>query len=461
MPHVPLVAHVSHVPHVSLVAHVPLFFPSASLHGAEAGPLVSREDRRRLGLIVNPVAGIGGKVGLKGSDGTEIQRRALSLGAVPEAPRRAELALARLARLREHIEIVTCPGEMGEAEARACGFAPIVLEGTSAARRPAGRGELPGGAPVTTADDTVAAARALRDGGIDLLLIAGGDGTARDVCRALGAGAELPVLGVPAGVKIHSAVYATTPVRAGELAALFLHERPAAVRLREAEVMDIDEDAFRDDRVSARLYGYLQVPYERSMVQGAKAGGVAGDAVVLHAIAADVVGGMAPGVVYLLGPGTTTRAVAETLDVQKTLLGVDAVCDRRLIGADLSERQILEIIAATGPAATGPAATGPATSASSSPGVAPVRIVVTVIGGQGHIFGRGNQQLSAAVIDRVGPENVVVVASQTKLLSLRGGPLLVDSGDPLLDARFSGYLRVVTDFGRRTMYRVAGVGAAV
>ena len=90
-----------------------------------------------------------------------------------------------------------------------------------------------------------------------------------------------------------------------------------------------------------------------------------------------------------------------------------------------------------------------------------MRIVVTVIGGQGHIFGRGNQQLSAAVIDRVGPENVIVVASQTKLLSLRGGPLLVDSGDPRLDARFSGYLQVITDFGRRTMYRVAGVGAAV
>jgi predicted polyphosphate/ATP-dependent NAD kinase len=431
---------------------------------------VSREGRRRLGLIVNPVAGIGGKVGLKGSDGAAIQKRALALGAVPEAPRRAELALARLARLREHIEIVTCPGAMGEAEARACGFAPVVLEGASGAigapdRRGAElRAGLLGDAPATTADDTVAAARALRDRGVDLLLFAGGDGTARDVCRALGAGAELAVLGVPAGVKIHSAVYATTPARAGELAALFLHDRPAAVRLREAEVMDIDEDAFRDDRVSARLYGYLQVPYERSMVQSAKAGGVAGDAAVLHAIAADVVGGMARGVVYLLGPGTTTRAVAETLGVEKTLLGVDAVRDRRLIGADLSERQILEIVAAAEPPAGAPATAGPVASAPESarpPAGATVRIVVTVIGGQGHIFGRGNQQLSAAVIDRVGPENVIVVASQTKLLSLRGGPLLVDSGDPRLDARFSGYLRVITDFGRRTMYRVAGVGAAV
>jgi len=132
---------------------------------------------------------------------------------------------------------------------------------------------------------------------------------------------------VPAGVKIHSAVYATTPGSAGELAALFLHDRPAAVRLREAEVMDVDEDAFRDDRVSARLYGYLRVPYERTLVQSAKAGGCAGDDADLRAIAADVVGGMVPGVVYLLGPGTTTRAVAEALGVGKTLLGVDAVRD--------------------------------------------------------------------------------------------------------------------------------------
>jgi predicted polyphosphate/ATP-dependent NAD kinase len=208
------------------------------------------------------------------------------------------------------------------------------------------------------------------------------------------------------------------------------------VRLREAEVMDIDEDAFRDDRVSARLYGYLRVPYERSLVQSAKAGGCAGDAADLRAIAADIVNGMAPEVVYLLGPGTTTRAVAEALGVEKTLLGVDAVRDRRLIGADLSERQILKIVEAASGAG--------------------VRIVVTVIGGQGHIFGRGNQQLSAEVIRDVGLANVVVVASQTKLLSLRGGPLLVDSGDPALDAQFSGYLQVVTDLGRRTVYKVAG-----
>ena len=388
--------------------------------------------RARLGLIVNPVAGLGGKVGLKGSDGAAIVRQALERGAVREAPHRAALALGRLARLREQIEVVTFPGEMGGDEARACGLEPTVVPGVIGA----GWGHadtLPDGMPLTTAADTVAAARALRDMGVGLLLFAGGDGTARDVCRAVGT--DLACLGVPAGVKIHSAVYATTPVSAGELAALYLHDRPAAVRLREAEVMDLDEDAFRAGHVSAHLYGYLSVPYERTLVQSAKAGGCAGEDADLRAIAADVVHGMAPGVVYLLGPGTTTRAVAETLGVAKTLLGVDAVRDRRLVGTDLSEAGILELLGAATPAC----------------------IVVTVIGGQGHIFGRGNQQLSAAVIRRVGPEQVIVIASQTKLLSLGGGPLLVDSGDTALDAAFAGYRQVVTSLGRRTMYRVAGV----
>jgi predicted polyphosphate/ATP-dependent NAD kinase len=403
---------------------------------------------KRLGLIVNPVAGVGGKVGLKGSDGLEIVRRALELGAVREAPHRAELALARLARLRDVVEIVACPGQMGEDEARACGFDPVVLAGVTGVTA-AGRGRwgvdstLPDGALLTTPADTEAAARAMRDMGVDLLLFAGGDGTARNICNAVDG--EVAALGVPAGVKIHSAVYATTPASAGDLAALFLHDRPAAVRLREAEVMDIDEDAFRDNRISARLYGYLRVPYERTMVQSAKAGGVAGDDADLRAIAAEIVNEMRPGTLYLLGPGTTTRGIAEALGIEKTLLGVDAVRDGRLVAADLSERDILALLEQA-PLERAVDGARPA-----------ARIVVTVIGGQGYILGRGNQQLSAEVIRRAGTGGIVVVASQTKLLSLNGGPLLVDTGDPELDGELSGYLQVVTNLGRRTMYKVVGI----
>jgi len=240
------------------------------------------------------------------------------------------------------------------------------------------------------------------------------------------------VIGVPAGVKIHSAVYATTPAAAGDVAALYLHDQPAAVRLRGGEVMDIDEVAFRDDRVSAQLYGFMTVPYARGLTQSAKAGGVAGEERALNDIATDVIRDMVPGVVYILGPGTTTRTLMSRLGLGKTLLGIDAVRDHAPAGDDLTESDLLRLLDVHPDA----------------------RIIVTVIGGQGHIFGRGNQQISPAVIRRVGTAGVTVVATQTKLLSLAGRPLLVDTGDAALDAELCGYVKVVTGLGERTMYKI-------
>jgi predicted polyphosphate/ATP-dependent NAD kinase len=395
---------------------------------------------KTLGLIVNPVAGVGGRVGLKGSDGADVLRRALERGAMRDSPRRARQALERLFRVGDRVEILTWPGEMGEDEARAAGFEPRVL-GSFAGRRSYVLCELErsGGEPVsiacddfvlTTPDDTEQAARGRVGAGVDLILFAGGDGTARNICNAIGD--RVPVIGVPAGVKIHSAVYATTPAAAGDVAALFLRERPAGVHLREGEVMDIDEEAFRENRVSAHLYGYMTVPYARGLTQSAKAGGVAGEVRALNDIATEVIAGMHPGALYILGPGTTTRTVMERLGLPKTLLGVDAVRDRALAGSDLTERDLLALA-----------------------GEVPESfVVVTVIGGQGHVFGRGNQQISPAVLRRVGPDHVIVIATQTKLLSLEGRPLLVDTGDPALDEQLSGYAKVVTALGERTMYKV-------
>jgi predicted polyphosphate/ATP-dependent NAD kinase len=394
---------------------------------------------KKLGLIVNPCAGVGGRVGLKGSDGAEVLRAALERGAVRDAPRRARLALERLARVRDHVEVVSWPAEMGEDEARAAGFEPRVI-GSLDGRRSYVLNELDrtGEQPhiacddfvLTTPADTEQAARDLLAAGVDLILFAGGDGTARNICDAVGD--RVPVIGVPAGVKIHSAVYATTPAAAGDVAALYLHERPTGVQLREGEVMDIDEEAFRENRVSAHLYGFMTVPYARGLTQSAKAGGVAGEERALNDIATEVIAGMEPGALYILGPGTTTRTVMQRLGLPKTLLGVDAVRDGELAGADLTEDGLLALVAA-------------ATAA---------HVVVTVIGGQGHIFGRGNQQISPAVIRAVGAGHITVIATQTKLLSLEGRPLLVDTGDPVLDERLSGYARVITALGERTMYKV-------
>jgi predicted polyphosphate/ATP-dependent NAD kinase len=372
-------------------------------------------ETKHLGLIVNPVAGIGGRVGLKGSDGVEIQQRALSLGAVPQALDRAVQALARLSDV-VGLEITTCPGEMGETVARACGFAPKLV------------GNVVSGQ--TTAEDTKAAARQMRDLAVDLLVFAGGDGTARDIYGAIGT--NLPVLGIPAGVKIHSAVFANNPISAGELARLYLEGQIDG--LREAEVMDIDEDAVRQGRVSAQLYGYLRIPFRAGLVQSLKVPS-ASEAESLASIAQDVVAKMEEGCLYILGPGTTTRAITDEMGLSKTLIGVDVVLDGELLLADASEAQLLASLRQFRNC--------------------PARIVVTPIGGQGFVFGRGNQQISPAVIRAVGKDRIVVVSSPDKLHSLGQQPLRVDTGDPALDEALSGYVVVVTGYNERAVRKVS------
>jgi predicted polyphosphate/ATP-dependent NAD kinase len=368
--------------------------------------------RKKLGLIINPLAGIGGRVGLKGSDGEEIVKKAIAMGAVAESPNRAREALERLTPYCGQVEILTYPAEMGQDVARACGFEAEVLGSIERGR--------------TTAGDTRRAAQEIADHGAELILFVGGDGTARDVCEAIGEG--LPVLGIPAGVKIHSSVFAINPRKVADLVAAFLGGH---VPTRAMEVMDIDEDLFRGGQVSARLYGYLNVPYERSLIQSAKASS-RGSASFAKAIAESVVDDMSDPFLYVLGPGTTVKAIGDELGIDKTLLGVDVVQRRRLVGKDVDEEALLATIAGR-----------------------QARIVVTVIGGQGYIFGRGNQQISPRVIRMVGKKNLIIVATTDKLIGLQG-PLRVDTGDDELDMELSGYLRVTTGYREESMWRVEG-----
>jgi predicted polyphosphate/ATP-dependent NAD kinase len=367
---------------------------------------------KKLGFLVNPVAGMGGRVGLKGSDGADILRLARQLGAEPEAPRRAVQTLEVVSRIKSQIEVVTYPAEMGEDATRASGLMPKVI------------GSIVRGA--TTAEDTRQAAHDMENEGVDLILFAGGDGTAKDIYQAIGQ--RVPALGIPAGVKIHSSVYAITPRHAGEVAVRYLEKK---LNLHEAEVMDIDEDAFRRGIVSAKLFGYLQTPEERRLVQRVKSGGMRADKEALLAIADDVIDDMHPSWLYLVGPGTTTRAIMEQLGLTSTLLGVDIVRDKRLINSDVNERDLLDDLLDK-----------------------PAKIVLSVIGGQGYILGRGNQQLSPTVLTTVGLENIIVLASKEKLVSLAGKPLLVDTGDEQFDEMLSGYLKVTTGYREYTMYKV-------
>ncbi len=372
--------------------------------------------RRRVGLIVNPLAGIGGRVGLKGSDGTAIVERALALGAVPAAGARAAETLSHLRDLASVLDLGTCPAEMGAEIARETGFEPAVV-GSLGRIGSGGR---------TTGEDTRRAALQLREWGAELIVFAGGDGTARDVVASISA--TVPVIGIPAGVKIHSGVFAVSPRHAADVIGEFLAGR---ARLEEREVLDIDEDLFRAGIVAPRLYGYLTVPCVRDLVQRAKSASRS-DPSTARGVAFGVLGEMERDrdAYFILGPGSTVKAVGDELQVDKTLLGVDLYHDGRLIGTDLNESQLLSAIEGHH-----------------------AKIVVTVIGGQGYIFGRGNQQLSPQVIKAVGRDNIMVIATLDKLHAL-GGPLRVDTGDPECDQLLAGYFRVITGERERAIWQV-------
>ena len=366
----------------------------------------------KLGLIVNPVAGLGGTVALKGSDGAHTAAKAIELGAEPKANSRTKAALEVLLPYKERLTIYTVNGDMGEQTAKALGFNVEVIYNTAA---------------ITTPDDTEQAAKVLKDSGVDLVLFAGGDGTARNICHAIED--TVPVLGIPAGCKIHSGVYAITPKAAGRVVEMLV--KGELVTLADADVMDIDEDAFRQGTVKAKRYGEMQTPSEVRYMQAVKNGGKETDELVLADIAAHVVSQMDEDTFYIMGSGSTVEAIMEEMGLQNTLLGVDLIKDQTLVAQDLTAKQLLEL-----------------THEQST------KLVITLIGGQGHIFGRGNQQLSPALIRAIGKENIIVVATKTKLQALNSRPLICDTGDGELDDELTGYIKVTTGFNDHIMYAV-------
>lgn len=365
----------------------------------------------RLGFLINPLAGLGGSVALKGSDG--VVAEALARGAVPRATERARAALQFLQPLQEQMEIFTAAGDMGGKLAAELGFACEILH-------------QPGSA--TSADDTGKAAAAMLAAGVDLLLFAGGDGTARDLASVLGL--HLPVLGIPAGVKMHSGVFAVTPQAAAEIVQLMLQGEPVLVDV--AEVRDIDEDALRAGRVASRYFSEMRVPAEPRYLQQVKCNGREVEELVLQEIAAEVTENLEPGVSYFIGPGTTTAAIMQALGLPGSLLGVDVVRDGGLLAADADAAQ-LEAFCAQGPC----------------------RLVLTATGGQGMLLGRGNQQVSPPVLRAVGRDGLIIVATHEKLKALQGRPLLMDIPDADLATAFTGYAEVITGYHSHVLYRLA------
>lgn len=368
---------------------------------------------KKLGLIVNPIAGMGGAVGLKGTDGRKILEKSIELGAVPQAQHRTIEALKNFEFLKKKIQLITCPDKMGEEVSMACGFFPVII-----GKKKSGQ---------TKPADTRMGAKKMLDLRVDLLLFAGGDGTARDIYEAIGE--SVVVLGIPAGVKIHSSVYASNPARAGELVALFLQDK--VKNIKEAEVVDINEEHYRQEILSAKLYGYLRIPFKNRYLQRVKAGSSESEGYSKEAIAHDIYENMCDEFYYIIGPGTTTRAVMEKLHLDNSLLGVDLVYKKKLIGKDLNEKELLKKIKGK-----------------------KLKLIITPIGGQGYLLGRGNQQLSPEVINCMGKDNIIIIATQQKIDSLYGRPLLVDTGDQATNRLFNSYFKIITGYKKAIVYRI-------
>ncbi|GAD03657.1 ATP-NAD kinase family protein [Agarivorans albus] len=364
----------------------------------------------KLGLIVNPIAGVGGSVALKGSDGVSDQ--ALAKGATKKANLRAEQALQALSQVQQAFIVYTASGEMGE---DLCQKLSLPHEVIYQANQP------------SDALDTQQAAQQLAKLGLELLIFAGGDGTARDVLSAVGEGTKC--LGIPAGCKIHSGVYGVTPAASGIVIEKLV--KGEMLSLKSADVMDIDEQAFRQGRVRAKCFGEMLVPDELRYVQSVKQSGIESEELVLQDIAAEVIE-LLEDEQFIAGSGSTVAAIMQELSLPNTLLGVDLVKDHQIVQEDLTEAELINRISNV-----------------------KTKLLITPIGGQGHLFGRGNQQLSPAVIRKLGRENIVVVATKTKLKSLHGRPLIVDTGDTELDKNLSGSIKVITGYRDYIMYRVS------
>lgn len=369
----------------------------------------------KIGFLVNPVAGMGGAVALKGTDGEETLRRALELGATPKAGARAAEAVRIFAEAAEGHQFFAPSGVMGGEQLSEYGIKWSTLFEAAEHTAPA---------------DTRRAARMMLQAGVDLIVFTGGDGTARDVCAE--AGEDVPVVGIPAGVKIHSGVYAKRPREAGMLIKSFLLGNVR--RFAQCEVVDIDEDAFRNDVVRAKLYGYMTIPDDREFMQERKSGGAADAAEAGLELASFVARSMEPGTLYLVGSGSTTKKITDKLGLNGTLLGVDAVFDGKLLGSDLTSDNIQKLLTQY-----------PRDRRA---------LIITVIGGQGHIFGRGNQQLSPDVIRMIDRKNIMVIATPGKMANLFGRPLIADTGDDELDGALKGYIPVITGNARKLMAKI-------
>jgi predicted polyphosphate/ATP-dependent NAD kinase len=357
---------------------------------------------KKIGLIINPIAGMGGTVGLKGTDGT-IYKKAIEMGAKPITPIRASELFSNI-KNKEKIILLVAPEKMGANIVKDLGIDFKII------------GEI---GNETTKEDTKRIAKQMVSENIDLLIFCGGDGTARDIFDSIDL--EKPVVALPAGVKMFSSVFAINPRAAAEIVDKFIDEE---IETQEKEVLDIDEDLFRQDILQAKLYGYLKVPKIVHLIQSGKTGTGFERTIEENKqqIAQFIIENMEDNILYLLGPGTTIKTISDNLNISKTLLGIDALYNKELIRKDLNEKDIFQLMKTY-----------------------PNRvIIISPIGGQGFIFGRGNKQFTYEILQEIGKKNIKIIATKQKMKDL--DYLRVDTGSLEVDNQFKGFNKVITGY---------------
>ncbi len=365
---------------------------------------------KKIGLIANPIAGMGGSVGLKGTDG-KIIKDAIKLGAKPVVPKRVEVFLSHL-KSKDDFSLLVAPGKMGEELMSGKGLKYKVI------------GHIQ---QHTTAEDTKRIANLMLKEQVELLIFCGGDGTARDIFDAIEL--KIPVVAIPSGVKMFSSVFALNPKAAAQIVNKFVKD---ATDTQEKEILDIDEEAFRNNRLDSKLYGYLMIPKIQNLTQNAKDSSKVGRTIDenKYEIAQQIIETMEEEFLYLLGPGTTVKSITDQLRLYKSLLGVDAIYNKNLIGKDLNESGIIELLDK----------------------YQKVIIIVTPIGGQGFVFGRGNKQFTPKILKRVGKKNIIIIGTEDKIKSLKC--LRVDTGDDETDKLLEGLTKVIIGYKEELICKI-------
>lgn len=363
----------------------------------------------KIGFLINPIAGMGGRVGLKGTD--NVLAQAKQLGATPIASQKArEMLHEFLTRgYSRDIHWYTCATDMGNTILESSGIKAKDIIYTPQIT-------------ITSAEDTKKACHKFLENHIDILVFCGGDGTARDIFTVIDK--QIPLLGIPSGVKMHSAVFGVNTSATAKMLQEFIEGR---LTIGDAEIMDLDEDLYRKGEWKVRLFGIAKGIVEPTYIQVGKTSyeSISDDA-VKDELADHIKDELEKNndALFLFGPGGTVDYIAKKIGLKHTLLGIDAVYKKQVVGSDLNEKQILDLLKAHPKA----------------------KILLSPIGAQGFILGRGNLQLSPEVIRKIGIENIIVVATPSKLMHTT--ILRVDTGDKVVDRLFQdqGYLMVVIGY---------------